>query len=152
MLEVLIAVAVAAIALMGTLTAIASIMRLTDSNHEQSLALNIARQKLAELQIAPFQSAFALFGPGSPANSSSVAQLDSGTVKFVFPVNESGKLDETVIDEQMGMPSDLNGNGNATDRDVSTTYNLLPVRIQLTWKSPNGPREMSLNTVLTKMK
>lgn len=152
MLEVLIAFAVAAVALMGTLSAIASIMQLTDSNREQAMALNVARQKLAELQIAPFHTTLEQFGPASTANSTSFLQLDGGTIKFIFPINASGKLDETMVDELMGMPMDLNGNGNSTDTNVSTNYCLLPVRIQLTWKSPNGSREMSLNTLLVKMK
>src|SRR5438045_9255256 len=58
MLETMIALFVAAVALMGLLSAISSIMRLTDSNHQQITAVNIARQKLSELQNAPFQTIF----------------------------------------------------------------------------------------------
>lgn len=148
MLETMIALFVAAVALMGLLSAISSIMRLTDSNHQQITAVNIARQKLSDLQNASFQTVFAAYGPSSDRNKSTVKDLEGGTCKYIFPANSAGKLDETVVDAELGMPQDLNGDGDAADTDVSTSYKVLPVRVQITWDTPNGTREVKLNTML----
>ena len=152
MLEVMIALMLVSVALVGILAAISSAMSLADSNHEQMLALNVARQKLSEIQAAPFQTLFAQYAPGMASNTFSVSNLESGSGKFIFPVNGANRLDETVVDEALGMPRDLNGNGKATDTNVSTTYTLLPVRIQVQWATPGGQRELNLNTMLVQLK
>ncbi len=51
------------------------------------------------------------------------------------------------------MPQDLNGNGVATDTNVSGSYTLLPVGVRINWSSANGQaRVLQLNTILVKLK
>ena len=152
LVEIMIAMSVLAVGIMSVMSALISITSLENANHEELVAINIARQKLAEIQTAPFGAVFSLYGPGSSGGTFTVSQLQNGTGKIIFPVNANGKLDETIVDANLGMPQDLNGNGTSSDTDVSGSYILLPVRIQLQWSSPAGARELKLNTMLTKLK
>jgi len=152
LVEVMIALSILAIGIMSVMSALISITALENNNHSEIIAVNVARQKLVEIQTAPFGSAFALFGPGSSAATFSVDQLQGGRGRIIFPVNASGKLDETVVDANLGMPQDLNGNNLSTDTDVTGSYTVLPVRIHLQWVSTSSLGELNLNTMLAKLK
>lgn len=157
LLEVTVALAVMGIGLSALISATMAIDELSLSNQEQLIALNAARQKIAEMKDESFSTLFSQYGPGSSSNTFDLSTLQrgaltNGTGKIVFPVNAAGKLDETVVDTNLGMPQDLNGNGTRTDTDVSGSYTVLPVRIQITWTSRTGSRELSINTMLTKLK
>lgn len=152
LVEVMVALSVLAIGVLAAMSALIAITTLENANHEELVAINVARQKLAELQTAPFVSVFAFYGPTSNAKYFTVSELEGGTGRIIFPVNSAGKLDETIVDANLGMPQDLNGNGTRTDTDVSAKYTLLPVRIHLQWNSTTGMRELDVNTMLTKLK
>jgi prepilin-type N-terminal cleavage/methylation domain-containing protein len=151
MIEVMMALAVISIAIMGVMSAMSSISVLVDANHDELTALNIARQKLSEIQSTPFSTVFNQFGPNQSARYFTVSALQQGTGQIIFPVNSSGGLDETVVDPYFGMPMDLNGNG-AADTNVSGSYTILPIRIYIQWNSTTGMRELKLNTLLSKLK
>lgn len=156
LLEVMIAMSVLAVGIMAGMSAQMSITELTLANQEDLLAINIARQKLAELKDAPFSSLFSSYGPNSGAQTVDVSSLQSGalpggTVTITFPVDNAGKLNETVIDSAMGMRMDLNGDGATNSSDVSGSYKVLPLRITVQWNSRTGTRQLSLNTLLTKL-
>ncbi|HLX63123.1 MAG TPA: type II secretion system protein [Planctomycetota bacterium] len=155
LIEVMVALAVLAIGIMGVMSALISITALENADHEELVAINIARQKFAELQAAPFASVFNYYGPSSTKGTFTVdpaLNLQNGVGTITFPVNSSGNLDETVVDANMGMPMDLDGNGKSTDTNVSGTYTLLPVRINLTWTSTTGTRTINFNAMLTQLK
>ena len=50
--------------------------------------------------------------------------------------------DETATDlglgYEVGMPRDLNGDGDATDTDVSSDARLLPVLLEVRWRGQSG--------------
>ena len=54
--------------------------------------------------------------------------------------------DETLTDAQLGvdigMPRDLNGDGDAADADVVGTARLHPVIVSVTWRGPNGTQTL----------
>jgi len=70
LLEMVIALSMTSVALVGLFSAVSSMMLEAESNKDQNAALNIARQELAALQNATFQTVFATYGPSSPANNS----------------------------------------------------------------------------------
>ena len=152
LIEVMIACCVLAIGILGAMSALISVSSLETANHDDLIAINIARQKLSEIQTQSFQLIFAFYGPNGAQNTFPVAPLIDGTGTITFPTNASGSLDETVTDVDFGMPMDLNGNGTAADTDVSSTYVLLPIRITIKWNSSVGARTMILNTMLAKTK
>src|ERR1035437_370127 len=127
LIEVMIACSVLAIGILGAMSALISVSSLETANHDDLIAINIARQKLAEIQTQSFQLIFAFYGPNGAQNTFPVAPLIDGTGTITFPTNAAGGLDETVTDVDLGMPMDLNGNGSAMDTDVSSNYVLLPI-------------------------
>lgn len=64
----------------------------------------------------------------------------------VLPVWE---LREDMVDERLGMPRDLDGNGGIDDIDHSTDFRILPVIVEVEWTSELGPRSLSIFTLLT---
>ena len=60
-------------------------------------------------------------------------------------------LREDVVDRDLGMPRDLNGDLVVDDLDHSNDYSILPVRLQITWHSRSGDRSLSQHVLLTEM-
>ncbi|MEI6233366.1 MAG: prepilin-type N-terminal cleavage/methylation domain-containing protein [Planctomycetota bacterium] len=152
LIELMVAMSILAIGILGSMSALISISALETANHDDLIAVNISRQKLAEIQTQSFQTIFTFYGPNGAQNSFPVTPLPNGTGKLVFPTNAAGALDETINDTDLGMPMDLNSNGSASDTDVSTSYKLLPLRIEISWDSSVGRREFKLNTMMVQTK
>jgi type II secretory pathway pseudopilin PulG len=57
-------------------------------------------------------------------------------------------LREDVEDASLGMPRDLNGDNVVDVKDHSADYLLLPVRVEVEWKSPSGARRFEITTQL----
>lgn len=89
----------------------------------------------------------AVYGAGgAPGNAFPIADLEpwDGEVNVANIVIVT---DETVTDAMLGaaagMPRDLDGDGNATSVDVSTTASLLPAVVNLRWKGSSGQQQLS---------
>lgn len=70
-----------------------------------------------------------------------------------FPVqNNLGVLElrEDLNRPDLGLPRDLDGDGVITGVNVAGTYTILPVLIRTTWQSVQGPRTLTLATVLSR--
>lgn len=62
------------------------------------------------------------------------------------------ELREDFVDERMGMPRDLNGDGlTEEERDCSAAYVILPVRVRVCWEGRFGRREYTLHTMITEL-
>ncbi len=63
--------------------------------------------------------------------------------------------DETTTDAELGitlgLPRDLNGDGDAADTDVSSNATLLPIIIRARWSGAGGDREATQAYYLTRM-
>jgi hypothetical protein len=152
LIEVMIAMCVLTVGIMGAMSALMSISTLETANHDDLIAINIARQKLSEIEAQPFDTLFFFYGPNGSQSTFPVSPLGDGVGMIVFPTNAAGNLDETITDVSMGMPADLDGDGNASNTNVSTTYKLLPMRITIMWNRSVGIRTLNLNTMLAKTK
>src|SRR5262249_31132097 len=63
-------------------------------------------------------------------------------------VTKTWQLHEDVDLQTLGMPRDLNGNNVVDSADHSSDYLLLPVEIEIQWKSNTGLRKFTLVTQL----
>lgn len=156
MLEVSLALTllVVAMAAMG-----ASNMRmnaLRRSNRDRTVAQNAVQTISEEMQ------AIARAGAADPAGLAShvlTAVANGGQLGNTFDVPEltpqSGEAhvgsirvitDETANDTalklELGLPRDLNGDGDAADSDVSASARLLPVVVTLRWHSQAGDQQI----------
>lgn len=73
----------------------------------------------------------------------------TASAQVQFPELE-GHLREDFDDPELGLPRDLNGDGIISDVPVDATYNLLPVRVVITWNGIGGQRTYSVVTVITR--
>lgn len=55
---------------------------------------------------------------------------------------------EDVVRPDLGMPRDLNADGEIDGGDHSGDYAVLPVMVRLRWQSRSGPRELEMFTLL----
>ena len=155
LLELVIVAGVLLFALLMFTQTMGSSMALTGVNRETSLASEGARDALERLQGEDFALLFANHAASAGFAVPGLDPLDDdadGLVgEFRFP-SVSGaagpELREDVVDERLGMPRDLNGDGVVDALDHRNDYRLLPVAVTLRWKGQSGPRTLELETLI----
>lgn len=154
LVELAIAISILLIGMVSVITASSQMHSLRRQTRDRVLAQNGVRSIAERIQGRSFQLAqedpstwaqnlVAEFGPGSANEFLGITELDAltgtpavATVRVV--------TDETVGDAELmtaiGMPRDLNGDGDAGDLDVRPDAVLLPVVITASWRSTSGPQ------------
>jgi len=159
------------VAVGGLSGAVLSSLRLSESSEQTARADQAAHLFAAELRAAPFEEVFRRYNatPGDDpglAGSAPGAAFDvrgltprrddpDGRVgRLIFPVSldvgGNEVLDESLVDERLGMPAGLDLDGDGVLGDASAGYTLLPVRIVLEWTGAGGPRSYELALLLTR--
>lgn len=141
-----------------------------DVNRETRIALDAANQTLETLRgEEEFSEVFAIYNadPGddpvvnAPGAGFSVAGLqptyddpDGLVGEIVFPavVDLGGQmvLRESVVNAKLGMPRDLNVDGDLLD-DLTNDYRVLPVLVRLRWRGASGVRSIEVQTLLSEL-
>jgi hypothetical protein len=151
LLEVHLAIGVLAVILMVLVSTTASTERLRRFTEEKETA----REALQE-QVAHFRSL------GLSGVVAEFAEAEAGTTRtFAVPGLDrqgepSGQVtivtDETTTDAELGleigMPRDLDGDGLATNPDVSESATVLPVIVTVTWRGVAGRRTLQTIVLL----
>ena len=82
-----------------------------------------------------------------------IATLYTGYQFTLIEIGGSGTVtvivDETATVPELGLPRDLDGDGSASSSDVTASYALLPVRIDVTWPNSFGNQAQTLFTLLS---
>jgi prepilin-type N-terminal cleavage/methylation domain-containing protein len=154
LIEIVVATAVLAIGMLALTSTMWRVHALTASNEDRRLAQNdlrsISEQIIAlsegaleepETWAGTVSAAFAL--GGTPGNTFAIAGLEPiagapsvGTIRVI--------TDETLTDKTLGitlgMPRDLDGDGAATNTNVTANARLLPVVLDLQWSGGSGNR------------
>jgi prepilin-type N-terminal cleavage/methylation domain-containing protein len=165
LVEILIASAFLAVAACGVSAVLTGSMSMSAVNKETAQARHAAQRMLEELQNVPSGDIFATFNnitkddplgeataPGGvfaihmkPA----AIQVSNMTGEVMFPESEdTGELREDIVDESLGMPRDLNGDGEIDSENHAKDYLYLPVRIRIRWRGLAGDREYELYSVI----
>jgi type II secretory pathway pseudopilin PulG len=151
LLDVTIAAAVLAIAITSLMSLIVSSITLSRVNHETSIAHEAARRTIEEVQGTEFSNILAVWtaNPNFAVRGLTplAADVDGMVGAISFPT-VAGQLREDVVDAGLGMPRDLDGDGVVDAADHSGDYNLLPVRVRLSWRGVSGNRTVDLTTIL----
>ena len=95
-----------------------------------------------EVSNTPINDVFATYGPGG-------SHGDTFAVPALANWNGAGRvtviIDETLTDADvgmaLGMPRDLDGDGVASEVDVSTTARILPAIVEVSWQPAPGRTE-----------
>lgn len=146
--------------LAGTITSTAKMGSL---QLENSVATEAARERLEFLRIQDFEDLFVLFnsdpaddpdGAGTAPGAHFAVQglqpregdADGMCGRIRFP--EAGnQLREDLVDDKLGMPRDLNMDGEITADDARNGYLLIPVEVRIEWQSRGVDREYLMHTV-----
>ena len=168
LIEVTIAAAVLVIGVLGMVGSIAASLKLVGTNKETVLAHQAARGLVERMQNVTFAQVFATYNgnaaddpsgastaPGTRFDVTGLAPLPvaagqtarAGTITFPT-IAGTNTLSESVVDAELGMPRDLNGDGVITNGAMPGSYLILPVRIQVRWRGNGGDRSISLVTLL----
>lgn len=164
LLEVLISATVFVLVSGAVVTTLVVSNALNTTNRETMLASQAAQSALEALKGVPFDEVFARYnatavddpaGVDSPGNTFDVRELDAlpddadgmvGTIEFP---GDGVTLREDTADRELGLPRDLDGDGNTDAADHAGNYRILPVRASVDWRGKTGERHLELITVLT---
>jgi hypothetical protein len=167
LVELLCALTVLFVGVLGFVQALTASARLTQQTREKTLALEAARRVIEEVEANVFAEAFWRYNqlPGDDPSGAGTAQggnfmvpglvplaadADGFVGEIVFPTNAGapGTLREDVVDAAIGMPRDLNGDNAIDAANHSGDYRLLPMLVRVRWRGAAGNASVELRTIL----
>jgi prepilin-type N-terminal cleavage/methylation domain-containing protein len=164
LVELLVALAVFAIAAGGLLTTLLQTRSLNRSNRELTAAVMAAQDVLEQLYAADFAEIFARFNAttaddpaagASPGSGFAVERLvarpgdpDGLPGEIVF-LAQGDELREDTLLPALGGPRDLDLDGDVDAADHAGDYRVLPVLIRVSWSGISGEQEYRLVHVLS---
>lgn len=167
--EVAIAMLVLVVAVGGLSGALMSGINLSRANDETEVARERAFQMAEAIQAETFRDIFALFNedpnddPGGPNTAPGAGfavdgltprggDADGMVGRIAFPTVEDGflglQLREDVLDPALGMPRDLDGDGNVDVANHEDDYVVLPVTVLVEWRGVTGDAQVAVNLLL----
>jgi hypothetical protein len=138
-------------------------------NRESAIAADGARDLFEQILNEEYRDVYALYnadpdddpgGPGTaPGNRFAFEGLtplptspDQMVAEIIMPelspTAGQWALREDFVDEDLGMPRDLNGDSMIDDLDHANDYVLLPIRLEIEWQGRYGTRRMSVSMML----
>jgi prepilin-type N-terminal cleavage/methylation domain-containing protein len=162
LLEIVIAMAVLAVALFALMSSIMSASSLHDNSREKVLAYNAARQAIEAMRNTTFAQIYTTYRSG-PNNQFTVTGLNPipgvPVGQIFFPADSNGAIREdfylidATLASTLGMTSpgkDLNGDGAIDSKDHSQDYKILPVMVRVQWQGTGGKRaQIEVATFIT---
>lgn len=154
LIELAIATSILMIGLVSAVRATSQMNSLRLSSRERVLAQNAMRSQAERmharahaLAIDPgtwAQGVLAAFGPGgTPGDTFRVeglTALDGTDLVGRIQVLTSETLTDAGLRAELGLPRDLNGDGDGSDDDVTADARLLPVLLTIRWRGERGER------------
>ncbi len=142
-------------------------------NHDFPAASQAVRTVLERMRNEKLRDIFPLYNsdplddPGgagtAPGNRFGVDGFDPletavdglvGTISFptITPEGEVAQLREDTVDEDLGLPRDLNGDSIIDDLDHSSDYVLLPIKVEVDWLGRYGQRHVEFFTMFAEIR
>jgi hypothetical protein len=161
----MIVISVLLVAFLAMSQSLVTSMRLTQINRESALATDGIHEVMEVLEgVEEFSQLYVLYNtipdddPGlegsAPGSGFAVEGLapvaedpDGFVGEILFPTSGL-ELREDVVDEGMGMPRDLNGDGVIDALNHAGDYRILPVLVRLHWKGNGCERSMEVRTLI----
>jgi len=156
LIELAIATSILMIGIVSVLSASSRMHSLRASNRERSMAQNTVRSMAERMHASAHgfsddpdtwaQRLFSTYGPGGSVGDTFAVEgltLVQGDERVGTIVIGSDETDtDAELKAQLGMPRDLNGDGDASDTDVRDSARLLPVVLTLRWRGEQGVHQM----------
>lgn len=140
--EVVVGIVLFTITLVGLGSMLVSNRQSQEMAAEEALVSHSFRRMVETIRSTPFSEIASTY----QGFSFTVPEIEAtGTVQLFL--NETGGSADAA---KLGLPRDLDGDGLPTSTDVSASYELLPVKIQISWTSFYGPQNRDLYLLLTR--
>ncbi len=154
LLELLLAVGVVSVGLLGLLSVIKNGLDLDTTSRESHIALVEARKKLEEMKAVPFNELYDRYRPGGvigDAYTLAMPVQESTGIKLPTLGNAQGTvtfLTEPQAASRYGVATfDCNRDNDSADAP-DASWGLYPVRIRITWLSRGQTRQVELYSVV----
>lgn len=167
LLEVVLALSVLVVALVGLLGAMVQMTRLREMSREKSRAYNAVRSQIERMRNERVSEVYSLFNsnpdddpggagtaPGSAFEVRGLAATAPGLKqgRILFPeAGEPRTLREDVREPDFGMERgmDLNRDGRIEGLSRALDYRILPFRLVVEWNGAGGPTRLEVSVLLT---
>lgn len=152
LIELAIATSILMIGIVSVLSASSQMHALRQVNRERTLAQNAVRSISERIHAASQgfsddpttwgAELLALYGPGGTSGDTfevlGLAEAEEGEPVGRIVIVTDERSTDAELGRDLGMPRDLNGDGDASDADVSASARILPVTLTLRWRGENG--------------
>jgi len=151
------------VVLMAFLRVLVSTSKANEASYEATQAKLVARRMMEVLAAESLATVFSRYNDDpsddpaegeSPGSGFAVDGLDAPegdadglAGEIVFPV-VGGVLRENAEFPRLGMPMDLNADGNIDGFDHGSDYVLLPVQVRVRWDGASGPGFIEFTTLM----
>lgn len=156
LIELAIATSILMIGIVSVLSASTRMQSLRRSNRDRTLAQNAMRSMAERMHAASHRFAsdpttwaqqliatYSVGGTfGDEFDVEGLTPEGDGTPIGSIRIGGDETEDDAELGAQLGMPRDLNGDGDASDNDVSSGARLLPVVLTLRWRGESRPQQM----------
>ena len=152
LIEVIVAGVIITLAAALLVASLQYCMRASQTAREKTAALNGARAMVERLRGTPARHIYSAYGPGGTDGPdfdveglrAADGDADGRCGKMTFYDDESADAPE------VGLPRDLNGDGDTDDSgaDVTDNYRLVPVKITVSWRGVAGNKSTMLYAVI----
>lgn len=168
LVEIVLVFAVMSVAGMIYAQTVASSRRLDPIAYETMVAAEAARVAVEQMRARPVVELYTLYdadpsndpgGPGTAPGATfavpGLATVADGTPvgRIELPVVD-GRLAEDFVDDMLGMPRDLDGDGAIDALDHRDDWVVLPVRVRLVWAPRGGvgtTRDFEIYTMIPRL-
>jgi len=158
LIELTIAMSMLMIAMVSAASTTMRMHSLRKQNRDRIVVQNAMRSMGERIQAQSYRASFldpdtwsakmlATYGAGGTVGSTFEVDLLNEPGPGVLPGSIRIVTDETATDAalgmELGMPRDLNGDGDALDTDVTGTACILPVTLDIQWRSARGLEQVT---------
>ncbi len=155
LIEIMIASAILATGLMALAASVLYAQRLNIVASETHQAVQAARSLVENMRGQDFRNLYIRFNE-DPLDDPNGMDTAPGNTFAIDGLAGLGGLDAGVITldlDETALETDLNGDGDEIDTiensDVESTYQLLPITVNITWRGQAGRRTIRISTRLS---
>lgn len=150
LLEVMLACILMAVAVLGLMALIPTTAQMTETTEEGNLSMQACHQMseaIRQYADKDFAYVWRVYNSVSSDDPNGIGTAPGAAFSIEGLLNATGTsdvgsitfyTDETAVVDEVGLPKDLNGDGDANDTDVSGDFELLPYRMSVSWKDQRG--------------
>jgi len=152
LIEVIVSGVIVVLAVAMLVTSLQYCSRAGQTAREKTIALNAARTMLERLRATPVRHIYLTYGPGGlegpDFDVEGLRTADGDTDGHCGQLTFYGVESDSV--PRVGLPRDLNGDGDADDSgaDVTDNYRLVPIRVDVGWRGVSGNRNVTLYAII----